>query len=60
MPAIIIPGALGRRRGHSARRRLVRPRPYGSLGECRERCFGLPLFNANAREALTERLGLLR
>ena len=27
---------------------------------CRERCFGLPLYNANAREALTERLGLLR
>ena len=27
---------------------------------CRERCFGLPLYSAIAREALAERLGLLR
>jgi hypothetical protein len=26
---------------------------------CRVRCFGLPLYSANAREALAERLGLL-
>jgi hypothetical protein len=26
---------------------------------CRVRCFGLPLYSAAAREALTERLGLL-